>query len=222
MVPSSLVCLCASAYLFCSRSAACLKWFFGRNFPTRCCGVFGQVQAASSLNSLDDGFRAILGTSAREIVSFCEIANLPDLSVGALTAPTVFSEDVCAEAFPVLCCAAPWFALVCFRMASIRPASASRRFAMQWLCVASSLVFNGRFPVLAMLLCSLGRFPVFSVFSLRWSWRACFLEMLTVFLRPWETRSCFLECDGCGFWRIIVCISPLMSHDGLSGAAPLV
>ena len=57
-------------------------------FPPGCCGFFGQVQAASSLNSLDDGFRTNLGTSAREIIFFCKNANLPDLSVGVLTAPT--------------------------------------------------------------------------------------------------------------------------------------
>ena len=82
--------------------------------------------------------------------------------------------------------------------------------AMVVCCI--SPLFTGRFPVLAVLLCSLGRFPVFP-FSLRCSRRAptvrlggvVQVEMLCV-SATLVTRSCFLEC---GIWRIIVCFSPL-------------
>ena len=65
----------------------------------------------------------------------------------------------------VLCGTAPCLPPVCFLVAPIRPISASRRLALQRLCVASGLVFSGRFPALALLLCLLGWFPVLSVFS---------------------------------------------------------
>ena len=51
------------------------------------------------LNSLDDGLRTNPGTSAREFISFCKIANLPDLSGGALTAPTAFSQESTLQPF---------------------------------------------------------------------------------------------------------------------------
>ena len=44
------------------------------------------------LKSLDVGLRTNRGTSAREFISFCKIANLPSLSFDALTAPTAFYE----------------------------------------------------------------------------------------------------------------------------------
>ena len=48
----------------------------------------------------------------------------------------------------VLCGTAPCLSPVCFRVAPIRPISASRRLALQRLCVASGFVFSGWFSVL--------------------------------------------------------------------------
>ena len=125
--------------------------------------VFGSGAGRFVLKSLDVGLRTNLSTSAREFISFCKIENLPDLSVDALTAPTAVYE--LRSSLSVLCGTASCLSLVCFRVASIRPISASRRFALQRLCVASGLVFSGRFPVLALLPCSLGWLSVRSVFS---------------------------------------------------------
>ena len=82
-------------YLFQIRSVSSGFW---PNFK-RDVVVFWSGAGRFALNSLDDGLRTNPGTSAREFISFCEIANLPDLSVGNLTAPTAFSEESTLKPF---------------------------------------------------------------------------------------------------------------------------
>ena len=138
------------------------------------------------LNSLDDGLRTNLGTSAREVIFFCKIANLPDLSVGALTAPTAFSEKSTLKHY-CLVRHSPVF------ITGLFPGGFD----------PSYLSFTNVCP--AMVVCC---------FSSRVIWPvSCTLRVVTAsscssgmlcVSASLVTRSCFLECDGCGIWRIII------------------
>ena len=139
------LCLCL---FICSRSAVSQLVWPNFHCGDDCC--FWSGAGPFVLNLLDDGLRTNLGTSARELLSFSEIANMPDFSVRSLQAST----ESCEES-----------TLNCLVLHSSVVLTASRRFALQWLCVAPRLVFTGWFSALAVLLCSLGRFPVFPFFS---------------------------------------------------------
>ena len=118
-----------------------------------------------------------------------------------------FSERVPAQELSVLKSRAPSLSLVCFRVASIRPRGASRRFALLWLRVRSRLVLTEPAACQSRSSCvHLPKFPV-SVFS-PWGMASPLFKWTGLcYLRPWLTRSCFLECDGYGFWRLINCCS---------------
>ena len=149
------------------------------------------------LNSLDDGLRTNPTTSAREFISFCKIANLPDLSVGALTVPTAFSEE-----------------------STLKPSCLVRRSSV----FITGLVPGGfdpsylRFPAgFLYSRCScvhLAGFFFFRFLSVGhgeplFKWRC------HVLLLPWLHVPVF-------WFAVGVASLSSVSHDGLSGAAPLV
>ena len=179
------------------------------------------------LNSLDDGLRTNPGTSAREFISFCKIASLPDLSVGALTAPHCIQRGVYAQAF-----------LSCAAQPRVYHWSVSRWLRSVQFQLPEGLPCNG--CVLHLTLCSLAGFLYsrcscvhlasfffFSVLSplvtasihhaYWWSWLfkwKCYCVSGYKFLFSgmrwvWHLENYFLLLSS-------------VSHDGLSGAAPLV
>ena len=79
--------------------------------------------------------------------------------------PPLHSLRSLRSSLSVLCGTAPCVSLVCVRVASTCPISASRRFALQRLCVASWFSLAGF--LYSRCSCVLGWFPVLSVFSRR-------------------------------------------------------
>ena len=68
----------------------CLKWF-GSNFQRDVCWFWSG--AGRFVLKLLDMDRINLGPSAREFISFSQIENLPDLTVDALTAPSLYGKS---------------------------------------------------------------------------------------------------------------------------------
>ena len=154
-------------------SRACMIWFshsavsqvgFGRISNAMFVG-FWSGAGRFVLKSRDVDLRTNLGTSAREFISFSQIENLPDLTVDALTAPTALYEKSTLMPFCLVRHSSVFTTGLFPGGSDPSYLSSASRLALQRLCLASGFVFSGRFPVLALPLCSLGWFPVLSVFS---------------------------------------------------------
>ena len=180
------------------------------------------------LKSLDNGIRTILGTSAREFLSFCEIANLPDLSVGELTASTALSEMSTLKPF-CLVLLSPMvltglfpggfdpsylsFPKVCLAMVvcCISP-------CVHWpvFCTRGAPVFT--WPVSCF---SVFFSPLVTASIHHASWWCCSSGNALCFCVPGNT---FLFSGMRWVWHLenYCLFLSSVSHDGLSGAAPLV
>ena len=141
------------------------------------------------------------GTSARELISFSRIQNLPDFTTDALTPPQFFPWEVFDQAF-LSCAAQP---------------RVFRRLVSWWLRSALSqlpegLPCNGCVLLVSCFLvgflysrcsCVLGWCLVLSVFFVV-DHGEQLSEWVDMCPAPWFHVPWFMECDGCVNWRICV------------------
>ena len=125
--------------MICFRAPQCLKWVFWSNFQRDVCLFLVRCRTLRpelALTTASEPTSTLLHVSSPLSVRsrICQTSRL------MRSQPSLHSMKSLRSSLSVLCGTALCLSLVCFRVASIRPISASRRFALQRLCVTAGTV----------------------------------------------------------------------------------